>query len=125
MALKSISIACRALLIFCSVIGTGEFKSILSLDTNKISGDDSHAYGILFGEKKNLKRFFIYGTGKYALGEERFKDSKLINKTGKLTFSPHIQKGNSKNTLKVEFHGKMQSSWSMGISWRLSHTSLG
>ena len=32
--------------------GTGEFESILSLDTNKISGDDSHAYGILFGEKK-------------------------------------------------------------------------
>ena len=86
--------------------GTGEFESILSLEINKIYGDDRYAYGIIFGEGKNLKRFFIYGTGKYALGEERFNDSKLINKTGKLTFSPHIQKGNSKNTLKVEFHGK-------------------
>ena len=55
--------------------GTGEFESILSLETNKISGDDSHAYGILFGEGKNLKRFLIYGTGKYALEEERFNDS--------------------------------------------------
>ena len=68
--------------------GTGEFESILSLETNKISGDDSHAYGILFGGGKNLKRFLIYGTGKYALEEERFNDSKLINKTGKLTFLP-------------------------------------
>ena len=62
--------------------------------------------GSFLERKKNLKRFLIYGTGKYALEEERFNDSKLINKTGKLTFSPHIQKGNSKNTLKIEFHGK-------------------
>ena len=86
--------------------GSGEFESILSLETNKISGDDGYAYGILFGGKTNLKRFFIDGTGKYALQEERFNDTKLINKTGKPTFSTHIQKGNSKNTLKVEFHGQ-------------------
>ncbi len=86
--------------------GSGEFESILSLEINKIYGDDRYAYGIIFGEGKNLKRFFIYGTGKYALQEERFNDTKLINKTGKPTFSPHIQKGNSKNTLKVKFHGQ-------------------
>lgn len=49
--------------------GSGEFESILSLETTKISGDDGYAYGILFGEEKNLKRFFINGTGKYALQE--------------------------------------------------------
>ena len=38
--------------------GTGEFESILSLETNKISGDDSHAYGILFGEGKKFKEIF-------------------------------------------------------------------
>ena len=94
--------------------GSGEFESILSLETTKISGDDGYAYGILFGEEKNLKRFFINGTGKYALQEKRFNDRNLINKTGKLTFSPHILKGNSKNTLKVEFHGQNAILWVNG-----------
>ena len=104
----------------------------LKMDTSKIRGEGLTGYGLYFGGQQVGMSFLINERGQYALREFR-GDSVFYNKSGAFVFSPHINQGNVKNLMKVEYKGDHVLLWANGEqlesisinpSFRISRTGL-